>query len=103
MRQSLEDRSREFAVLKAVGYSGHHVLSLAFAEALLLYLPPALLGLGIARLLAPLWREAFGRIVVSPEVAAAGLLCAAALAFIGAALPAWSLSRVPVAFALGER
>ncbi len=103
LRQSLQDRSREFAVLKAMGYSGNHVLSLAFAEALLLYLPPALLGLGIARLLAPQWKEAFGRIIVSPAVVAAGLVCAACLAFIGAALPASSLSRRPVASALGKR
>jgi putative ABC transport system permease protein len=103
LRQSLEDRSREFAVLKAMGYSGAHVLALAFGEALLLYLPPALLGLGIARLLAPLWRESFGSIFVSPAVAVAGVLCAICLAFIGAALPASSLSRMQVAFALGKR
>jgi putative ABC transport system permease protein len=106
LRQSLQDRSREFAVLKAMGYSGGHVLSLAFAEALLLYLPPALLGLAIARLLSPLWQEdfgSFGAIVVSPGVAVVGILCAACLAFIGAALPAASLSRMPVAFALGKR
>lgn len=103
LRQSLQDRSREFAVLKAMGYSGGHVLSLAFGEALLLYLPPAVLGLGIARLLAPMWRETVGSIVVSPPVVVAGLICAACLAFIGAALPASSLSRMPVAFALGKR
>ena len=103
LRQSLQDRSREFAVLKAMGYSGGHVLSLAFGEALLLYLPPALVGIGIARLLAPLWKEDFGSIFVSPAVAAAGLICAACLAFIGAAVPASSLSRLPVAFALGKR
>jgi putative ABC transport system permease protein len=103
LRQSLQDRSREFAVLKAMGYSGKHVLSLAFAEALLLYLPPGLLGLAIARLIAPLWQESFGSIFVSPAVAIAGLLCAACLAFIGAALPATSLSRMQVAFALGKR
>jgi putative ABC transport system permease protein len=103
LRQSLQDRSREFAVLKVMGYSGGHVLSVAFAEALLLYLPPALLGLGIARLLAPLWQEAFGRILVSPEVAAAGLVCAACLAFLGSALPALSLSRMPVAMAVAKR
>lgn len=103
LRQSLQDRSREFAVLKAMGYSGSHVLAFAFGEALLLYLPPALLGLGIARLIAPLWKENFGSIFVSPAVAIAGLLCAACLAFIGAVLPAASLSRMPVAFALGKR
>jgi putative ABC transport system permease protein len=103
LRQSLQDRSREFAVLKAMGYSGGTVLSLAFAEALLLYLPPAVFGLGIARLLAPLWEESVGRIVVSPAVVAAGLICAACLALIGAALPASTLSRMPVASALGKR
>jgi putative ABC transport system permease protein len=103
LRQSLQDRAREFAVLKAMGYSGRHVLSIAFAEALLMYLPPALLGLVIARVLAPLWQESFASIYVSPAVAAAGLICAACLAFIGAALPATSLSRAPVAVALGKR
>jgi len=100
LRQSLQDRSREFAVLRAFGYSVNHVLSLAFAEALLLYLPPALVGLGLARLLAPLWKEDFGSIVVSPEVAVMGLSCAAILALVGAALPVWNLSRTPVAGAL---
>jgi len=100
LRQSLQDRSREFAVLKVLGYSGNRVLALAFAEALLLCLPPAILGLAMARLLAPHWQEDFGSIVISPRVALTGLLCAAVLAFIGAALPAWTLSRMPVAGAL---
>jgi putative ABC transport system permease protein len=106
LRQSLQDRLREFAVLKAMGYSGSHVLGLAFSEALLLYIPPALLGLGIARLLAPLWQESFGAraaITVSPAVVITGVLCAACLALIGAALPASSLSRMKLAFALGKR
>jgi putative ABC transport system permease protein len=100
LRQSFQDRSREFAVLKVFGYSASQVLSLAFAEALLLYLPPALLGLGLARLLAPRWQEDFGSILVSPEVAVMGLSCAAILAFVGAALPVWTLSRMPIAGAL---
>jgi putative ABC transport system permease protein len=103
LRQSLQDRSREFAVLKALGYSRDHVLGLAFAEALMLCLPPALVGLGLARLLAPHWQEDFGSIVVSPEVAVMGLSCAVILAFIGAALPAWTLSRMPVAGALRKQ
>lgn len=103
LRQSLQDRSREFAVLKVLGYSGNHVLGLAFAESLMLYLPPALVGLGVARLLAPQWQEGFGSIVVSPEVAVMGLSCAVILAFIGAALPAWTLSRMPIAGALRKQ
>jgi putative ABC transport system permease protein len=100
LRQSLQDRSREFAVLKVLGYSGSHVLGLAISEALLLYLPPAVVGLGLARLLAPLWQQDFGSVVVSAEVAVMGLSCAAILAFAGAALPAWTLSRRPMAGAL---
>jgi putative ABC transport system permease protein len=100
LRQSLQDRSREFAVLKVLGFSSNGVLGLAFAEALLLYLPPSLVGLGVARLLAPHWQEDFGSIVVSAGVALMGLACAILLAFVGAALPAWTLSRRPVAGAL---
>ena len=100
LRQSLQDRSREFAVLKVLGFSGNRVLGLAFAEALLLYLPPALIGLGVARWLAPHWQEDFGSIVVSAGVAVMGLACAVLLAFVGAALPAWNLSRIPMAGAL---
>jgi putative ABC transport system permease protein len=100
LRQSLQDRSREFAVLKALGYSGNQVLGLAFAEALFLYLPPALVGLALAQLLAPQWQEDFGSIVVSARVVVMGLSCAVILAFVGAALPAWTLSRTPMAGAL---
>ncbi len=100
LRQSLQDRSREFAVLKVLGFSGNRVFGLAFVEALLLYLPPALLGLGLARLLAPHWQEGFGAIVVSAGVVVAGLSCAVILAFVGAALPAWTLMRRPIAGAL---
>ena len=100
LRQSLQDRSREFAVLKVLGYSSNQVLGLAFAEALLLCLPPALIGLGVARLLAPHWQDGFSSIVVSGGVAVMGLTCAVILAFVGAALPAWTLSRMPMAGAL---
>jgi putative ABC transport system permease protein len=100
LRQALHERAHEFAVLKAVGYSGARVLSLAYAEALLLCLPPAMLGLFIARILAPFAPVYVGAIVVSPAVGAAGLLCAACLAFLGAALPASSLARMPIAVAM---
>jgi len=103
LRQALQERAREFAVLRALGYSSRRVLALAYSEALLLYLPAAVLGLVIAYLAAPLAREDIGRIVVSPGVAAAGLLCAALLAFLGAALPASNVARLPIPAALGKR
>lgn len=102
LRQALHERAHEFAVLKAVGYSGARVLSLACAEALLLCVPPAMLGLLIAWILAPLAETDVGAIAVSPGVGAAGLLCAAALALLGAAFPAVSLARVPIAAAMSK-
>jgi len=104
LRQSIHERIPEFAVLKAVGYSDGRVLRLAYAEALLLYLPPAALGLMLAHLAAPLAQEDIGAvIVVSPAVAMSGLACAALLAFAGAALPAWHLSRMSIVDALRRR
>ncbi|MGO9945516.1 MAG: ABC transporter permease [Steroidobacteraceae bacterium] len=103
LRQSLNERMPEFAVLKAMGYADAGVLSLAFGEALLLYIPPAALGLALAYLLAPLAKEDIGAIEVSAAVATAGLLCAAVLALVGAALPALRLSRMSVAASLSKR
>jgi putative ABC transport system permease protein len=103
LRQSLHERMPEFAVLKALGYADAGVASLAVAEALLLYMPAAVLGLVLAYLVAPLAKEDVGAIVVSPAVATAGILCAGLLALLGAVLPALHLSRMSVATALGKR
>lgn len=103
LRQSLRERIPEFAVLKALGYRDASVLGLAFSEALFLYIPAAALGLVLAYLGAPLAKHDIGAIVVSPAVAAVGLLSAALLALIGAALPAFRLSRMSVAASLGRR
>ncbi len=107
LRQSIQERTHEFAVLKACGYSDVSVLLLAFAEALLLYIPPALLGLAAAWLMAPHLREDLGASiappVISSGVAVAGLICAALLALVGAALPSVRLARLPIPAALGRR
>jgi len=100
LRQSIHERIPEFALLKALGYTDSHVLSLALAEALLLYIPAAVLGLLLAYLAAPLAKEDIGSIVVTPAVALAGLACAALLAVVGVALPALSLRRMSVTRAL---
>lgn len=100
IRQSIHERIPEFALLKALGYGDGRVLGLAFAEALLLYMPPAALGLLLAYLAAPLAKRDIGAVVVSPALALAGLACAGALALLGVALPALSLARVSVIGAL---
>ena len=103
LRQSLHERIPEFAVLKALGYSDTAVLSLAYTEALLLFMPAAALGLALAHLVAPLAKEDIGAIVVSPAVATAGLLCAGLLALLGASLPALRLSRMSIVASLSKR
>jgi putative ABC transport system permease protein len=103
LRQSLQQRTAEFAVLKTLGYRGGAILLLAFTEALLLCVPPALLGLTLAYAIAPLAREDIGSIVVSPAVVGGGLGCAAVLALLGSALPAARLARVSVVSSLGKR
>jgi len=102
LRQSLHDRIPEFAVLKAVGYRDAAVLVIAYAEAFLLYIPFALVGLGIAYLLAPLAQDV-GSVVVSIGVASVGLIGAAVLALISVFLPASKLARMSVVAALGRR
>jgi len=103
LRQSLHERIPEFAVLKAMGYSDGRILGLAYAEALLLFIPTAVFGLGLAHLVAPLAKKDIGIIVVSPAVAMMGLLCAVLLALIGATLPALRLSRMSIVASLSKR
>ncbi|MGH8220944.1 MAG: ABC transporter permease [Steroidobacteraceae bacterium] len=102
LRESFRQRRREFAVLETIGYPTARILGLAYAEALLLYLPPAAFGLLIARLLTPLIKPVVGVFLVSPSVAALGLLCAALLAFLAVVLSIRSLTRVQVATALAH-
>jgi putative ABC transport system permease protein len=103
LRQSLHERIPEFAVLKAIGYSDGRILGLAYTEALLLFMPAAALGLGLAYLAAPLAEKDIGVIVVSPAVAMIGLFCAVLLALIGASLPALRLSRMSIVASLSKR
>jgi putative ABC transport system permease protein len=103
LRQSFEHRLPEFAVLKTLGFGNGRVLFLALAEALLLCVLPALVGLSVAFLLAPLARDEIGTLVVSPAVVLSGLLCAAALALIGSAVPASTLARRSIITSLGRR
>lgn len=102
LRQSLHERIPEFAVLKAMGYSDRRILGLAYAEALLLFIPTAALGLSLAYLAAPLARKDIGVIVVSPAVAMIGLLCAVLLALLGASLPALRLARMSIVASLAK-
>jgi putative ABC transport system permease protein len=102
LRQSLQERTTEFAVLKSFGYADRSVFRIAVMEALLLCVPPALLGLAMARIAAPLAKSDYGLVIVSPKMALFGALSAITLAFASVALPAWNIARRPIAESLGR-
>lgn len=103
MRQSLQERTNEFAVLKAMGYGDTRCLALAFAEVMTLYLVAAGVGLALASIAAPRLRDIASSISVSWSVVTAGLSLAIVLAIASIALPIWQLYRMPVARSLALR
>ena len=104
----LRERIPEFAVLKTLGFSDAVVMALVFAEAAIPCLLGALAGfviaLGVASKIARL--PVMQKILSSPppslslSVVALGFVCAALVAFSGAALPAWRMRRLDIATAL---
>jgi putative ABC transport system permease protein len=103
MRQSTRERTPEFGVLKALGYSDTKIFMLVLAEALTLCVLAALLGLAIAAMAAPLLKDVIGVVQFSWPVIADGVCMAILLALVSAALPAWSVSRLSVVDAIGGR
>jgi putative ABC transport system permease protein len=106
LMQNVRERTPELAVLKTVGFTDGAVVALLVAEAALLCLVSAALGLGLARLL--YWiasRVNFigGKLDIPASVLAAGAALAVSLALISAMLPAWRAMRLQVAEALAGR
>lgn len=103
MRQAFQERTNEFAVLKAMGYGDVKCFALALTEVVTLYLTAAAIGLALARVAAPQLRDIASSISVSWSVATAGLSVAVLLALASIALPIWRLYRLPVARSLALR
>jgi putative ABC transport system permease protein len=103
MRQSIQERTADFGVLKAVGFSDAACFALPLAEALVIYLSAGLIGLGIAMALAPFGRDFFAAINVSGAVFASAAILAIVCALASIALPSWRLYRLSVVAALARR
>jgi putative ABC transport system permease protein len=105
----VRERTHEYGVLRAVGFTATHVRNLVVGEALVTGLVTAIVGVGIAYPLVQLmlgryleenmgaWFPYF-RIDAVTVALAAGL--AMALAVAASAIPAWSASRIRVTDAL---
>lgn len=108
MAMSVFERTQEFGVLRAVGWSRERILAMILAEALLLAVCGALLGsaagLAIPMLLAQV-REAAGVIEgrVSPAVVLQGTAIALSMGLLGAIYPAWLAARLRPVEAMRQR
>jgi putative ABC transport system permease protein len=105
LMQSFRERRKEFAVLKAIGFSDAGVAGLLIGEAMLFCLAASLFGLLLSRGFLPLLGRATGGGLtphLSPGVLAAGLALGALVGLVSAAIPAWRAGRLVIADALAR-
>jgi putative ABC transport system permease protein len=104
MRQAVRERTREFAVLKAIGYSDGLVTALVLAESTLLCLVAALLGLTVAAAIFPVTEAlGIGGAALPARVLASGVAAALVLALASGLPPAWRAHRLAIVDALAGR
>jgi putative ABC transport system permease protein len=103
MMQSMRDRIPEFAVLKTLGYSENLVLLLILAEALVLCIGAALVGLALAALAFPQLKRFVGTAVLPTNVVLVGIAAAIVLAIIVGLPPALCARRLSIVDALAGR
>jgi putative ABC transport system permease protein len=100
----VDGRRRELATLRALGFRSVPIIASMMTEAILLALPGALLGVGLAWLLFNgLTASPFGvtfQLAVTAPIAAIGIAWALAMGVVGGVLPALRAARVPVTAAL---
>lgn len=108
--QSVRERAPEFAVLETLGYPNTSLTALVFAEAVIPCLAGAVVGTGLADLLAripssylPSDFSGIPQPLISPEVLVWSVGCALLLAAVSATIPMLRLRRISVTDALAGR
>lgn len=99
MLMSVQERTREIGVLRAVGWGPGRVLRMIVGEALLLSLAGGVLGLGVGIVLTYLAAQTpvlqgFTRAQVPPELLLQAMTAALILGLVGGLYPAWRASRL---------
>jgi putative ABC transport system permease protein len=106
LAQSVRERIPEFAVMKAVGFSDRGVFTLVLAEAAVICLLGAVLGLAAAKA-SPMLAEAVLQGGPTPlitySVVAFALTSAVVVAAVSGLPAAWRVKRLEIAEALGGR
>ena len=103
MMQSVRERTPELAVLKTLGFTDGAIMSLVLAEAMMLCLFSAAIGLGLAALVFPLIKVGIGFNVQAGPVLLVGLVLAVALAIVSGLPPAVRGMRLSIVDALAGR
>jgi putative ABC transport system permease protein len=103
MMQSVRERVPELAVLKTLGFTDFAVVALVLAEALVLCLIAALIGLGIAALIFPAMKDYIGEAHLPANVLVFGAAFAVLLALCTGLPPAWRTARLNIVDALAGR
>jgi putative ABC transport system permease protein len=107
MLQSVRERVPEIAVLKTLGFSDTAVVTLVIAEAVLLCLIAALLGLLVSKVAIPLTRPVIQDFVLLLQTSWIDMLRGFALALIVAVIsslyPAWRARQLTIVDALARR
>jgi putative ABC transport system permease protein len=98
------ERTRELAILKALGFTERGVVALVLAESLLISVVGGALGTGLARLVFAATDFTAGgmlpRFVVTDGTVAWGIVLAVLLGGVSGAAPAWNAARLRVVDAL---
>ena len=102
LMQSFRERTREFALLKTLGFSDRLVASLLMSEAMLLCLAAAAIGLAGAWFILPAFAKVTGGVLPHPPAIAIveGLLAAILVGGFCGGIPAWKVSRLTIVGAL---
>ncbi|GIW88604.1 MAG: ABC transporter ATP-binding protein [Isosphaeraceae bacterium] len=103
MAMSMRERTREVAVLRAIGFRKPQILGMVLAEAVLIAGLGGLIGTGTALLLsknwdaiAPLTMGFFPYLRIPPQVALAGIAGSLLIGLIGGYWPALRAASIPV-------
>jgi putative ABC transport system permease protein len=103
MMQSVRERIPELAVLKTVGFGDGKVLTLVLAEALLLCLIAAVIGLALSYAALPVIKQGLQGVELSPIALIPGIGAAALLALIVGLPPALRAMRLNIVDALAKK
>jgi putative ABC transport system permease protein len=103
MMQSVRERIPELAVLKTLGFGDGKVLTLVLAEALLLCLIAAVIGLALSYAALPVIKQGLQSVELSPIALIPGIGAAALLALIVGLPPALRAMRLNIVDALAKK